>query len=86
MRLCAKYSYYSLENFCSASGRGHMYCIQQVIQGENFRDRLKNRDESFTPRKVLPYTVYQLMLFSQHKIMAYIFYVYQLTLRTCYSS
>ena len=27
----------------------NMYCTQQVIQGENFRDRLKNREnrESF---------------------------------------
>ena len=27
-----------------------MYCTRQVIQGENFRDWLKNR-ESFPPRK-----------------------------------
>ena len=31
----------------------NMYCTQQVIQGENFRDRLKNRKkrESFPTRK-----------------------------------
>ena len=30
-----------------------MYCTQQMIQGENFRDWLKNREnrESFPPRK-----------------------------------
>ena len=30
-----------------------MYCTQQIIQGENFRDWLKNREnrESFPPRK-----------------------------------
>ena len=51
------------ENFCGCSQnnihwktfavhRAHaiMYCTRQVIQGENFRDWLKNR-ESFPPRK-----------------------------------
>ena len=35
--------HYSLENFCSVSGRGHhaLY-TQQVIQEENFCDLLKN--------------------------------------------
>ena len=33
-----------------------MYCTRQVIQGESFRDRLKNHEnrESFPPRKFCP--------------------------------
>ena len=45
--------HYSLENFHSASGRGHhVLYTQQVIQGENFRNQLKNREnhESFPTR------------------------------------
>ena len=35
-------THHSLENFRGASGPCHyMYCTQQIIQGENFRDWLK---------------------------------------------
>ena len=36
-----------------------MYCTQQVIQGENFRDHLKNHEnrKTFPTRNVLLYTV-----------------------------
>ena len=35
----------------------NMFCTQLVIQGENFRDRLKNRKKRKTHLKVFPYTV-----------------------------
>jgi len=47
-RLCTKH--YSLENFRGGQAVAIMYCTQQVIQGENFRDQLKNH-ESFLTRK-----------------------------------
>jgi len=41
--------HYSLESFHGAWGRGHHVLYIAVIQGENFRDRLKNCEnrESF---------------------------------------
>ena len=44
-RLCAKYTIH-WKTFAVHQAVTIMYCTQQVIQGENFHDRLKNR-ESF---------------------------------------
>ena len=50
--------HYSLENFAVHQAVAVMYCTQQVIQGENFHDWLKNREnrKSFYS-KVLLHTV-----------------------------
>ena len=47
--VCTKH--YSLEKISAVhQAEAIMYCTQQMIQGENFRDWLKNH-ESFPPRK-----------------------------------
>ena len=40
LRLCAKYTIY-WKTFAVHQAMAIIYCTQQVIQGENFRDRLK---------------------------------------------
>ena len=46
-------THYSLETFAVHQAHAIMYCIRQVIQGVNFRDWLKNREnrESFPTHK-----------------------------------
>ena len=68
-RLCTKHTIH-WKTFALHQAHAIMYCTQQMIQGENFRDWLKNREnhESFPPRKfcrirynnikVSQYTVY----------------------------
>ena len=48
-RLCTKHTIH-WKTFAVHQAHAIMYCTQQIIQGENFRDWLKNR-ESFPPRK-----------------------------------
>ena len=50
--LCTKHTIH-WKNFTVHQAHAIMYCTQQMIQGENFRDWLKNREnrESFPPRK-----------------------------------
>ena len=49
LRLCTKYTIY-WKTFTVHQAVAIMYCTQQVIQGENFHDRLKNH-KSFPTRK-----------------------------------
>jgi len=49
LRLCAKYTIH-WKTFAVHQAVAIMYCTRQVIQRENFWDRLKNR-KSFPPRK-----------------------------------
>ena len=51
-RLCTKHTIH-WKTFAVHQAYAIMYCTQQMIQGENFRDWLKNREnrESFPPRK-----------------------------------
>ena len=51
-RLCTKHTIH-WKTFAVHQAHAIMYCIQQMIQGENFHDWLKNREnrESFPPRK-----------------------------------
>ena len=51
-RLCTKHTIH-WKTFAVHQAHTIMYCTQQMIQGENFRDWLKNREnrESFPPRK-----------------------------------
>ena len=53
MRLCTKHTIHCRKTFAVHQAHAIMYCTQQMIQGENFRDWLKNREnhESFPPRK-----------------------------------
>ena len=52
LRLCTKHATH-WKTFTVHQAHAIMYCTQQMIQGENFRDYLKNREnrESFPPRK-----------------------------------
>ena len=51
-RLCTKHTIH-WKTFAVHQAHAIMYCTQQMIQGENFRDWLKNREnrKSFPPRK-----------------------------------
>ena len=51
-RLCTKHTIH-WKTFAVHQAHAIMYCTQQMIQGENFHDWLKNREnlESFPPRK-----------------------------------
>ena len=49
LRLCTKHTIH-WKTFMVHQAHAIMYCTQQMIQGENFRDWLENR-ESFPPRK-----------------------------------
>ena len=57
-RLCTRYTIH-WKTFAVHHAVAIMYCTQQMIRGENFRDRLKNRKKTrkFSHSKVLPYTV-----------------------------
>ena len=48
-RLCTNHTIH-WKTFAVHQAHAIMYCTQQMIQGEKFRDWLKNR-ESFPPRK-----------------------------------
>ena len=60
-RLCTKHTIH-WKTFAVHQAHAIMYCTQQMIQGENFRDWLKNRKnrESFPPRKFcrIRYNIY----------------------------
>ena len=43
--LCTKYIIH-WKTFAAHQAMAIMYCTQQVIQGESFRDQLKNRENS----------------------------------------
>ena len=51
-RLCTKHTIH-WKTFAVHQAHAIMYCTRQMIQGENFRDWLKNREnhKSFPPRK-----------------------------------
>ena len=51
-RLCTKHTIH-WKTFAVHQAHAIIYCTQQMIQGENFHDWLKNREnrESFPPRK-----------------------------------
>ena len=51
-RLCTKHTIH-WKTFAVHQAHAIIYCTQQMVQGENFHDWLKNREnrESFPPRK-----------------------------------
>ena len=58
LRLCTKCTIH-WKTFAVHQAVAIMYCMQQVIQGENFRDQLKShkKPRKFSHSKVLLYTV-----------------------------
>ena len=57
-QLCTKYTIHR-KTFAVNQAVAIIYCTQQVIQGENFHDRLKNRKklEKIFPHETLLYMV-----------------------------
>jgi len=63
-RLCTKHTIH-WKTFAVHQAHAIMYCTQQMIQGENFRDWLKNREnrESFPPLE--SFAVYGMLMVTQ---------------------